>query len=108
MRTHHNDTGRLVGGVYLAEVFAEGGQEYLMVVSVSLLCGYGLDVRRSAGGPGHCDIIGSRGLRWSARRQLFRQVCWVEGYACKERLESGFWKLVRRRIRSSAAVGRKS
>ena len=59
MRPHHNDTGRLVGEVYLTEVFTEGGQEYLMVVSLRLLCGYGLDVRRSAGGPCHCYIIGA-------------------------------------------------
>ena len=72
---------RLVGEADPAEVSAEGGEEYLMVISVGLLRDNGLDVRRSAGGPGHCDIIGARGLRRSALRRLFRQVCWVAGYA---------------------------
>ena len=72
---------RLVGEADPAEVSAEGGEEYLMVVSVRLLREYGLDVRRSEGGLGRCDIIGARGLRRSALRRLFRQVCWVAGYA---------------------------
>ncbi len=74
---------RLVGEADPAEVWNEGGEEYLMVVSVRLLREFGLDVRRSEGGPGHCDIVGARGLRRSALRRLFRQVCWVSGYAPK-------------------------
>jgi len=72
---------RLVGEADPAEVFAEGDEEYIMVVSVGLLRQYRLDVRRSPGGPGHCDIIGARDLRRSELRKLFREVCWVAGYA---------------------------
>ena len=51
MRPHHNDTGRLVGEVYLTEVFTGGDQEYLMVLSVGLLRGYGLTWVVPQGGP---------------------------------------------------------
>ena len=62
---------------------AEGNEEYLFVVPVRLLREYGLDVVRDPdhGGPGHCNIVGARGLSRANLRRLLRQVHWVAGYA---------------------------
>ena len=74
---------RLVGEADPAEVWAEGNEEYLYVMPVHLLRECGLDVVRDAehGGPGHCNIVGARGISRSRLRQLLRQVQWVEDYA---------------------------
>lgn len=74
---------RLVGEADPAEVAAEGNEEYLFVMPVSLLRDYGLDVVRDPenGGPGHCNVIGARGLSKAKLRQLLRQAHWVMGYA---------------------------
>lgn len=73
---------RLVGEADPAEVSAEGNEEYLFVLSVELLREYGLDVVRDPehGGPGHCNIVGARGLSRANLRRLLRQVHWVQGY----------------------------
>ena len=74
---------RLVGEADPREVAAEGNEGYLFAVPVSLLRDYGLDVVRDPenGGPGHCNIVGARGLSRARLRQLLRQVHWVMGYA---------------------------
>ena len=74
---------RLVGEADPDEVAAEGNEEYLFVVPVTLLRDYGLDVVRDPenGGPGHCNIVGARGLSRAKLRQLLRQVRWVMDYA---------------------------
>lgn len=76
---------RLVGEADPNEVAAEGNEEYLFVLPVSLLREYGLDVVRDSenGGPGHCNIVGARGLSKSRLRRLLRQVHWVMGYEPK-------------------------
>lgn len=74
---------RLVGEADPDEVAAEGNEEYLFLVPVRLLREYGLDVVRDPehGGPGHCNIVGARGLSRPNLRRLLRQVHWVQGYA---------------------------
>lgn len=74
---------RLVGEADPAEVAAEGNEEHLFVAPVSLFRDYGLDVVRDPenGGPGHCNIVGARGLSRAKLRQLLRQVHWALGYA---------------------------
>lgn len=74
---------RLAGETDPKEVAAEGNEEYLFLISVNLLREYGLDVVRDPehGGPGHCNIVGARGLSRANLRRLLRQVRWVRGYA---------------------------
>ena len=74
---------RLVGEADPDEVAAEGNEEYLFVVPVRLVRDYGLDVVRDPehGSPGHCNIVGARGLSRANLRRLLRQVHWVQGYA---------------------------
>ena len=74
---------RLVGEADPDEVAAEGNEEYLFLISVNLLREYGLDVVRDPehGGPGHCNIVGARGVSRANLRRLLRQVNWVMGYA---------------------------
>lgn len=73
---------RLVGEADPEEVAAEGNEEYLFVLPVQSLRDFGLDVVRDPenGGPGHCNIVGARGLSKARLRQLVRQVYWVAGY----------------------------
>ena len=77
---------RLVGEADPVEVMAEGPEEYLYFLRVADIRKYGMDVVRTPGkgGPGHCDIVGTRLVGSADRRDLLCECIWVRAYAPPE------------------------